>query len=121
MIYSWNILVAITAPYHYFTLFFPPRPRRDSCLHLSGLAVRPACYDLQLQIQVFTGHPNELHAELDACFAPKAQYVLSSCPARMTTNGIYLLYAWPTEDDRLATRFSPKVHSSEVDEVIASA
>ncbi|CAB1115586.1 unnamed protein product [Ectocarpus sp. CCAP 1310/34] len=83
--------------------------------------VCPACYDLQLQIQVVTGHQNDLHSELDACFTPKAQYVLSSCPARMTTNGIYPLYAWPTEDDTLATRYSPKGHSSEVGEVIASA
>ncbi|CAN0556769.1 unnamed protein product, partial [Ectocarpus sp. 12 AP-2014] len=63
-----------------FTLFFPPRLRRDPCLRLSALAVRPACYGLQLQIQVFTGHKNDQHSGLDAWFAPNAQQYVLSCP-----------------------------------------
>ncbi|CAM9665672.1 unnamed protein product [Ectocarpus sp. 8 AP-2014] len=86
---------------------------------LAWRALRAGC--IVHEIQVFIGHHNDLHSELDACFAPNAQHALSSCPARTSTNGIYLLYTWPTEDGKLDTRFSPKGLSSAVGEVIASA
>ncbi|CAM9675200.1 unnamed protein product [Ectocarpus sp. 4 AP-2014] len=61
--------------------------------------------------QVFTGHQNDLHSELDACFTPNAEYVLSGSE----DSGIY---AWRAEDGKLAKIL--KGHSSAVGRVLCS-
>lgn len=45
--------------------------------------------------QVFTGHVNDNHSDLDACFTPNAEYVLSGSE----DCGIY---AWRAADGKLA-------------------
>ena len=61
--------------------------------------------------KVFTGHSNDNHSELDACFTPNAQYVLSGSEDR----GIYV---WSAEDGKLAKVL--KGHGSSVGRVLCS-
>lgn len=80
------------------------------------LLVAGPAYDYK----VFTGHTNEGQSELDACFTPNAQYVLSGSDDR----GIYV---WRAEDGKLAkvlkghTSSAGRVLCSPKFEVIASA
>lgn len=60
---------------------------------------------------MFTEHQNDLHSELDACFTPNADYVLSGSE----DSGIY---AWRAEDGKLAKVL--KGHSSSVGRVLCS-
>lgn len=52
---------------------------------------------------MFTGHQNNLHSELDACFTPNAEYVLAGSED-------CLIYAWRAEGSKLAKIL--KGHSS---------
>lgn len=61
--------------------------------------------------QVFTGHQNDLHSELDACFTPNAEYVLSGSE---DSN----IYVWRAEDGKLVKVL--KGHSSSVGRVLCS-
>ena len=61
--------------------------------------------------QVFTEHQNDLHSELDACFTPNAEYVLSGSE----DSGIYV---WRADDGKLAKVL--KGHSSPVGRVLCS-
>lgn len=60
---------------------------------------------------MFTGHQNDLHSELDACFTPNAEYVLSGSEDCQ-------IYAWRAEDGELVKTL--KGHSSTVGRVLCS-
>ncbi|CAM9754688.1 unnamed protein product [Ascophyllum nodosum] len=77
----------------------------------ASLVLTLHAFEGNVKQQVFTGHVNDNHSDLDACFTPNAEYVLSGSEDR----GIY---AWRAADGKLAKVL--KGHSSSVGRVMCS-